>query len=335
MNIGQTIKEKARQIYSRLAGATWLEIVGIIAIGILILNSLFAASVNVKVTRKPLLTKILGQKQVAQIPTTNNQPASNAQSVSIDKEIEAKVLLSSAELPITWNDLGKQMVQTGVIDQAKFESLYSQRGGLDADMKKMLTESNNGKIIMTAQNSGTLLNLFWALGLGNKNEILDKGEMWDKQYGGDAAKFASTGGWTLATGNIMDHYSKHQLMMLNSQQQATVDRVSKGIFRPCCGNSTHFPDCNHGMAMLGLLELMASQGVDEGNINKYALAVNAYWFPDTYLTIASYLKTQGKDYAKVAPQELLSAQYSSAQGYKQILNQVQPVQGKSGGGCGV
>ena len=59
----------------------------------------------------------------------------------------------------------------------------------------------------------------------------------------------------------MNHYSMHRFIVLTPEQQALVEKVSKGIYRPCCGNSVYFPDCNHGMAMLGLLELMASQGV--------------------------------------------------------------------------
>ena len=38
-----------------------------------------------------------------------------------------------------------------------------------------------------------------------------------------------------------------------------VEEIAGNIYRPCCGNSTAFPDCNHGMAMLGLIELMVSQ----------------------------------------------------------------------------
>ena len=159
--------------------------------------------------------------------------------------------------------------------------------------------------------------------------------MIDPQYGG-ADRFASTGGWTLAKGNAMDHYSKHQFMKLTASQQQLVDRVAQGIFRPCCGNSTHFPDCNHGMAMLGLLELMASQDVSEADMYKAALAVNAHWFPDTYVTIAKFLAQKGQDWQRVNPQQILGAQYSSGQGYRQILAQVEPATVKSGGGgCGV
>ena len=90
------------------------------------------------------------------------------------------------------------------------------------------------------------------------------------------------------------------------------------------------------MAMLGLLELMASQGVNEQNMYKTALSVNSYWFPNNYLTIASYFKSQGVDWDKVSPQTVLSFQYSSLPGYKQLLNKVEPQQAPSGGnGCGV
>ncbi|MCR4323214.1 MAG: hypothetical protein NUV61_03970 [Candidatus Azambacteria bacterium] len=237
-------------------------------------------------------------------------------------------------LPVRWGDLGKQMVDAGVIDGAKFEATYAQRGGLDENAKQLLYGAQNGALVITEQNSGILLNLLWALGLGNKNEILEKGPMTDKQYGG-ADKFASTGGWTLAKGNVMNHYSMHAFMTLTSDQQALVARVSQNIYRPCCGNSVYFPDCNHGMAMLGLLELMASQGASEQQMYKTALAVNAYWFPDTYTAIAKYFAKRGVAWANIDPKEALGAAYSSAQGYRQILTEVEPSTPKGGGGCGV
>ncbi|PIQ66468.1 MAG: hypothetical protein COV96_01295 [Candidatus Zambryskibacteria bacterium CG11_big_fil_rev_8_21_14_0_20_42_18] len=123
-----------------------------------------------------------------------------------------------------------------------------------------------------------MLNLFWALGLSSQNEILIEGEMSDQRYGG-AGRFASTAGWSMAQGDAMNHYSRHQFFDLTPAQQELVEKVSKSIYRPCCGNSTHFPDCNHGMGMLGLLELMASQGANEKEMWETALVVNSYWFP--------------------------------------------------------
>lgn len=239
-------------------------------------------------------------------------------------------------LPVRWGDLGKRLVEGGVVDRKKIEDLYAQRGGLDEETNKLLIDSDNGQIRITKDNANTLLNLFWALGLANKNVILEKGPMTDKKYGGDASKFASTGGWTLSSGNPMGHYSRHVLVRLTPEQQLLVERVSQNIYRPCCGNSTYFPDCNHGMAMLGLLELMASQGVSERDMYKVALQVNAYWFPDTYLTIAKYLEVKGLSWQKTDPKELLGASYSSSAGYQKILSQVSPQIQKGGGGsCGV
>ena len=133
----------------------------------------------------------------------------------------------------------------------------------------------------------------------------------------------------------MNHYSKHEFISLTPEQQQLVEQVSWNIYRPCCGNPTYFPDCNHGMAMLGLLELMASQGVNEEDMYKAALAVNSYWFPETYINLAKYFESQGTPWKKIDPKEVLGADYSSASGYRNILNKIQPIKQQSGGGCGV
>ncbi|MBI2628051.1 MAG: hypothetical protein HYW71_01280 [Candidatus Niyogibacteria bacterium] len=263
-----------------------------------------------------------------------SQPANIIQNQS-DLNLEEAVLPSEGVvLPVRWGDLGRKLVSAGVIDQQKFESLYADRGGLKESERKFIESADNGSIKITAENSSFFLNLFWALGLSVKNEILEKGPMVDPSYGG-AENFASTGGWTLANGGAMDHYSRYSFIILTPEQQQIVERVSQNIYRPCCGNSVYFPDCNHGMAMLGLLELMASQGISEKEMYKAALRVNSYWFPDTYLTIAKYFEKRGVSWDEIDPKEILGSAYSSAQGFRRILEQTEPLQFRGGGGCGV
>lgn len=252
-------------------------------------------------------------------------------------ELEAIVLPSRGiELPVVWGDLGVKLANDGVIDTEKFKTIYEQRGIFTEENKKLLLGTKNDKLKITNENSGYLLNLLWALGLGSKNPILETGEMADPKYGG-AEGFASTGGWSIAKGSAMDHYSRHSYFKLTEDQQALVDKVSRGIYRPCCGNSTHFPDCNHGMAMLGLLELMASQGASEQDMWKTALVVNSYWFPNNYLTIATYMKNQGVEWKNINPQEILGNKYSSASGFRNISSQVSgpQQQNRSGSGCSI
>ena len=158
--------------------------------------------------------------------------------------------------------------------------------------------------------------------------------MADPRYGG-AENFASTAGWTLAVGNPMDHYSRHQFFSLTAEQQALVDKISRGIYRPCCGNSTHFPDCNHGMAMLGLLELMASQGTSEKDMWSAALTVNSYWFPDNYANISKYFENQDLKLEAIDAKEILGPAYSSASGYRQMLMSLEPIQPRSSSSCGI
>lgn len=241
---------------------------------------------------------------------------------------------SGTELPVSWNDLGQQLVKTGVIDKEKFEKIYSTRGGLDENEKNLLEGNLNENIIITKQNSGLILNLFWALGLSNKNPILDSGPMRDPRYGG-AENFASTGGWSISKGDVMTHYSAHTFLQLTNSEQELVKKVSETIYRPCCDNSTYFPDCNHGMAMLGFLELLASQGANEDTMYQAATQLNSYWFPSTYLTIAKYLEKNGTTWDATDPRVILSAPYSSSSGYNRILSEVDPVSSTGGGACGV
>jgi hypothetical protein len=257
---------------------------------------------------------------------------SDAQKTEAPREV---ITTSQVVLPATWGDLGKKMAAAGVIDETQFKALYAQRGGLSQGEQALLDSSDNKNLVINQQNAGTLLNILWALGLGNKNPILENGPMQDKKYGG-AGNFASTGGWTIAAGKPMDHYSAHKFITLTADQQALVERVAKGIYRPCCGNSVYFPDCNHGMAMLGLLELMASQGVNEAQMYKAALSVNSFWFPDMYRTIARYFESKGISPQSVDPKEILGTAYSSGQGFARIQSLVpaeKPTQ--SQGGCGV
>ncbi len=124
------------------------------------------------------------------------------------------------ELPVRWKDYGAKMVSTGVIDSKKFENIYRGQGGLTDIEKEMLYGKNNGNIIITTKNAGFILNLLWGFGLGNKNIILEKGEMSNPKYGG-ANRFASTGGWTISKNKAINHYSMHQFVTLTKKQQSS------------------------------------------------------------------------------------------------------------------
>lgn len=302
--------------------------------GVLIVLLLTASVVDldVKFTPKPWVGKLLGNGSETTVSDGQN-PRQQRLDTNID--LSTKVIpAQGVELPVTWGDLGVQLVKAGVIDRQKFLDLYAAQKDLSAEAEKMLSGRQSGKIRITPQNSPMLLNLFWAVGLANKNVILEQGKMADKRYGG-AGNFASTGGWTIAQGLAMQHYSKHIFVRLTAQEQALVDKVAQGIYRSCCGNSTHFPDCNHGMAMLGFLELMAAQGAGEQEMYRAALAVNSYWFPETYLTLASYFAAQGQDWSNVNAQVVLGRQYSSSSGFQQIKNQVTPPAIRGNNSCGV
>ncbi len=249
---------------------------------------------------------------------------------------------SGFQINASFNDLGPKMIRSGVIDLEKFKSVYAKSNQpLTAEQEKILTEGSADKIKIDRENSYFLLNFFWAVGLNNKSKILDEGDM--MKYGGlkGAGDFASTGGWSLAKGATMNYYSKASLIPLTLEQEKLVEKVSSNIFRPCCNNSTALPDCNHGMALLGVLQLMAGNGATESEMYEAGKYFNAFWFPGNYYDLALYFKNkEGVSFTDIDAKLLLSKDYSSASGAKNIkqwLSQEGLVEEppKTSGGCGV
>lgn len=268
-----------------------------------------------------------------------NVVKSDTDSVALYQEINPP---AGFAIGVSYGNLGPEMRKSGVIDLAKFKETYAQAGlPLTEEQLAILEQGSEQKITITPENSYFLLNFFWAVGLANQTKILTEGEM--VQYGGlkEAGNFASTGGWTLGQQTAMSYYAKQKLIPLTTEQENLVAVIAGAIYRPCCNNSTAFPDCNHGMALLGLLELMASQGATEDQMFEAAKYVNAYWFPGNYYDLALYFKNKGgKSFAEVDARRLLSKEFSSASG-AQDVKQWLISQGivaeppKKSGGCGV
>ena len=222
-------------------------------------------------------------------------------------------------LPVSYGDLGPRLIENGVINYDAFAAIYENAGTpLSNTQMQILKQGSDEQIVITAENAHFLLNYFWAVGLANRNPILTEGPM--VQYSnGQVERFASTGGWTLATKPLNELYANLDLISLTPEQQARVEEVAAAVYRPCCNNPTLFPDCNHGMAMLGLLELMASQGANTDQMFEAAKYVNAFWFPQQTLEIAMYLKAnKGMDFAEAEPRLVVGKEFSSASGARMV-----------------
>ena len=227
-------------------------------------------------------------------------------------------------LPVSYGNLGPRLLASGVIDYNAIAAIYENSGNpMTSAEVEILTHGSEEKIVITAENAHFLLNFFWAVGLVNKNSILTEGPMMQNSDG-QVDRFASTGGWTLATKSVMELYAHVDLISLTPEQQAHVEEVASAVYRPCCDNPTLFPDCNHGMAMLGLLELMASQGAGVDEMFEAAKYLNAYWFPQQTLKTAIYLKAdQGVDFAEADARLVVSKNFSSASGASMVHQSLQ------------
>lgn len=235
---------------------------------------------------------------------------------------------------LNWGDTGQKLVAAGGIDMEKYMKNYDKPEY--KELLSYLTENKGEGITINKQNAYFWVNTLWALGLTQKSDVLDKGVM-GTEYADRVGSFASTGGWTLGAKDAVSLYSSGDIIPLTQEQQDLVTRVSANVYRPCCGNPTSFPDCNHGMAILGLLELMASQGATEEEMYEASLAFNSYWFGQTYIDLAYYFQTEkGLSWDEVDPKLALSAEFSSAPGYQTIKQEIGNIPGSKqvGASCG-
>ena len=243
--------------------------------------------------------------------------------------------------PAVFGDIGPQMVAAGAIDLAKFTNLYQQQNQpLTKDQMTILTKGTNANIVINPENAYFLLNFFWALGLVNQNAILTEGSMMSggvDKVGG----FASTGGWTIGAKRPAELYASTKIMALTEEQHARLLEVASGVYRPCCNNPTDFPDCNHGMAMLGLLELMASQNASLDEMFETAKYVTAFWYPQQMLEVATAFKAANDvDFTKVDAKMIVSSQFASISGFQAVhqwlsQNGLLEQAPNGGGSCGV
>ncbi len=227
------------------------------------------------------------------------------------QEIQKQVLPAEGfQTRLVLGETVKKMIDCGVIDLEKLKNLY--QGKIPEYLQKAI-EGMEEPIVINQETANYLLNLFWPLGLSNKTEFNKNIPFSEKEL----PYLASTGGWYLGQKeNGAEYFNKCEIIKLTKEQEEIVYRVAQNTYRPCCDNSTFAQDCNHGSALLGALELAASQGYTEEELYRLALQLNSFWFPQNYLKIAIYLKlTQNKNWQEVDPKEIMSAKYSSISGY--------------------
>jgi hypothetical protein len=212
-----------------------------------------------------------------------------------------------------------RLVQEGVIDPEKMQALYAQRGGVPEAIKQAMAAASQEPILLTRDNAKAYVTLLWPLGVANRLAANNESPL----KGAKLYRYASTGGWTLGReANGGAYFNRFPIVELSAAQENIVLRVARNAFRPCCGNSTFFQDCNHGSALLGLLALGASQGLSEDQLFREALAFNAFWFPHHYAHTALYFEAvRGTQWRDVDPREVLGASFSSANGWAANVGQ--------------
>ena len=223
-----------------------------------------------------------------------------------------------------WGDVMPRLVELGVIDIDKFKDAAAGKGQpLTEEQLAILTQGSDENLRIDADNAYFMVTALWPLGIANKNPILEEGPMAERGWE-NRGNYAATGGWRLGKQPGGEYVSAFEILPLTPEQQAIAEEVAYNSYRPCCGNSTGFPDCNHGAAALGLAYLMASQGASADDIFEAVKGFNSFWFPQQYHTLARYFEQQGESWSEVDARTVVGKEHSSSSGYKQVQAALQP-----------
>lgn len=289
---------------------------------------------------EPIIAKALAQNSILNPndSTLYSADISGTGNALID-EVVAQVLPEKGfQSKIALGDSVLKLAQNGVIDRDKFLAIYQNRGGLPDELKNVLDSPSSKPILLTRENANYYVNLMWPLGLANYMSSNKESPI----NGKSLFNFASTGGWNLGKEeNGGAYFNKFKIVELTPEQEALVTKIAQNTYRPCCNNSTFFQDCNHGSALLGLLQLGAAQGLNEDELYREALAFNSFWFPHNYIQTALYFKAaRDTDWSDVDPKVLMGKDFSAISGwYANVDAEVKRLglvpQQEGGTACGV
>lgn len=232
--------------------------------------------------------------------------------------LEEVVPAEGIETNLFFGDVLQKIIAADVLVPDKLKGYYTKKGGMPPWVAALLAGPSDAPIRFTAESASHLLSLLWPIGLATRTSFNES----SPTNGEYLPRLASTAGWKLGHApNGAMYFNRVDAMTLTLEQSQTVRDVAARTFRPCCNNPALFQDCNHGSAMLGLLELGASQGLEKAELERVALTANTFWFPREYLKTAIYFSLfENRSWRELPPAELLDARYSSASGWQQNVN---------------
>lgn len=216
---------------------------------------------------------------------------------------------------VSFGDSIQKLIASGALDPTKLRSLGN---GLPEWVEQLLKAPSAEPILFNRDTASYLVDLLWPLGLSTRTAFNKKSPINTLRI----PTFASTGGWTLGReNNGYIYFNEVNAIKMTARQEALALDVATNSFRPCCDNSTFYQDCNHGSALLGLIELAASQGATLDRLYRIALAANSYWFPEQYAKTALYFSHfENRSWSDVAPQQILGADFSSLSGWQRNVD---------------
>jgi hypothetical protein len=213
---------------------------------------------------------------------------------------------------VKWGNAVKNMVDTGVLDPEKLELVLTERYGQEIKPEwRRVLEGSDETLEINSDNSVFMMYVLWAFAKHNNVSLIHESVFAENFQGYDIGMGKAGYGDTV-------------ILELTAEQEELAKQIAQNSYRPCCGQSAANPDCSHGFAALGLIELMASQDFTEEEIYDAFIKFNSFWFPSTYIQNGLYFKiAEGKDWQDVDKKIVAGGQFSSVGGAQSVRSYLQ------------
>lgn len=238
-----------------------------------------------------------------------NSIVANGEIIDIDAIVEEVTPAKGFATNVRWGDVVSKMVATGALDPQKLETILTKQYGQEMKPEwRAVLAGEDVNLEINNENAVFMMYMLWTLGKHNQNQILSDSPI---------AKYFNK--YDIGVGRV--GYGDTPILSLTAGEQAVAKKVAENAYRPCCGNATASPDCSHGFAALGLIELMASQGMSEAEMFDTFVKFNSFWFPETYIKDALYFRSvRGEKWSEADKKLIAGVEYSSISGAYKVKN---------------
>lgn len=206
-------------------------------------------------------------------------------------EITSPVTKPAIQTVLFWQILALLFAGLFILQAAGYLTVSFKNLGNQSAKQTSLPDSNEMPLVQGVQTSDREL---------IEKLIPKEGSSWQNySWQGGPITFTADGG---SSGYKKLVAMDKEIIDLSTSEKTRFDKLTKEeIYHPCCDGPVQGCECEHAVALRGLVKFMLKEDKNDEEIKKQSFEWLKYFFQQHYVNVAKYLQNQGKDIAIMGP----------------------------------